>query len=130
MGTMGFFTASMANNPLLGDEPAFLSTKPTAGHQPLRMLLQRTVDFQQLHAAAGLPTCPKFGRATNVRTGQGEIFTAQRISTDAIMAWLACRSCTKRWRWRASTTGMAAFPVTLCLPQPLFYAKTRQRNYQ
>lgn len=89
VGTMGFFTASMANNPLLGLMSQFLSPYQTnpLDINPLRMLLQRTVDFQQLHAAAGLADMPKiFVCATNVRTGQGEIFTAQRISTDAIMA--------------------------------------------
>ena len=89
VGTMGFFTASMANNPLLGLMSQFLSPYQTnpLDINPLRMLLQRTVDFQKLKAAAGLADMPKiFVCATNVRTGQGEIFTAQRISTDAIMA--------------------------------------------
>ena len=89
VGTLGNFTLGMSGNTLLGMMSQWLSPYQAnpLDINPLRMLLQRTVDFQQLHAAAGLAGMPKiFVCATNVRTGQGEIFTAQRISTDAIMA--------------------------------------------
>ena len=89
VGTLGFFTAGMANNPLLGMMSQFLSPYQTnpLDINPLRMLLQRTVDFDQLHAAAEQAGMPKlFVCATNVRTGKGEVFSEQRLSTDAVMA--------------------------------------------
>ncbi len=89
VGTLGFFTMGMASNPLLGMMSQFLSPYQTnpLDINPLRMLLQRTVDFEQLRATEGMAGMPKlFVCATNVRTGKGEVFSEQRLSTDAVMA--------------------------------------------
>ena len=92
VGTLGFFTfgmASMGNNPLLGMMSQWLSPYQAnpLDINPLRSLLQRTVDFEGLQAVQHLPDMPQvFVCATNVRTGQGEIFTGQRLSADAVMA--------------------------------------------
>lgn len=54
---------------------------------PLRSLLERTVNFQSLQSAFELPGVPQiFVCATNVRTGRGELFSGQRLSADAVMA--------------------------------------------
>ncbi len=51
---------------------------------PLRRLLEKVIDFEMLAAAQ---TTPKvFVCATNVRSGQGEIFSGQRLNVDAVMA--------------------------------------------
>lgn len=52
---------------------------------PLRNLLQNTVDFDLLGAEhAGVPKV--FVCATNVRTGRGEIFTGKRLCMKSVMA--------------------------------------------
>lgn len=89
VGTLGYFTLGMSGNPLLGMMSQWLSPYQAnpLDINPLRMLLQRTVDFEQLRCADALPGMPKlFICATNVRTGKGEVFTRQRVSTDAVMA--------------------------------------------
>lgn len=89
VGTLGYFTLGMSGNPLLGMMSQWLSPYQTnpLDINPLRMLLQRVVDFDQLHCADGLEGMPRvFVCATNVRTGKGEIFSGQRLSTDAVMA--------------------------------------------
>ena len=53
------------------------------GLNPLRRLLEREVDFELL---AHQQRVKVFVNATNVRTGQGEIFTGGRLSADAMMA--------------------------------------------
>lgn len=91
VGAMGAFTLGVpvANNPLMGMMSQFLSPYQTnpLDINPLRKLLERTVDFDLLHAASGQAGMPQlFVCATNVRTGKGEIFSAQRVSVDAVMA--------------------------------------------
>ncbi|MBP7645693.1 MAG: patatin-like phospholipase family protein [Comamonas sp.] len=91
VGAMGAFTwgVPVANNPLMGMMSQFLSPYQTnpLDINPLRKLLQRTVDFETLTQAWGRDGMPKlFVCATNVRTGKGEIFTDTRLSADAIMA--------------------------------------------
>ena len=89
VGTLGNFTLGISGNPLLGMMSQWLSPYQAnpLDINPLRMLLQRTVDFEQLRSADGLPGMPKlFICATNVRTGKGEVFMGQRLSTDAVMA--------------------------------------------
>lgn len=92
VGTLGLFTfgmANMANNPLLGMMSQWLSPYQAnpLDINPLRSLLQHNVNFEQLRSAQGLPGMPSvFVCATNIRTGQGEIFTGQRLSADAVMA--------------------------------------------
>lgn len=91
VGAMGAFTLGVpvANNPLMGMMSQFLSPYQTnpLDINPLRKLLERTVDFELLHAAGELPGMPKlFVCATNVRTGKGEIFSGARVGADAVMA--------------------------------------------
>jgi len=91
VGAMGAFTwgVPVANNPLMGMMSQFLSPYQTnpLDINPLRKLLQRTVDFDMLTQAWNTPDMPKlFVCATNVRTGKGEIFSQERLSADAIMA--------------------------------------------
>ena len=78
----------LQNNPLLGLMSQWLSPYQAnpLGINPLRHLLEREVDFDALcHASNGCG--PKvFVCATNVRTGQGEIFSGARLSADAVMA--------------------------------------------
>ena len=91
VGAMGVFTLGVpvASNPLMSMMSQFLSPYQTnpLDINPLRKLLERVVDFEQLHTAWSLEGVPKlFVCATNVRTGKGEIFTDSRLSADAIMA--------------------------------------------
>lgn len=89
VGTMGYFTLGMSGNPLLGMMSQWLSPYQTnpLDINPLRMLLQRVVDFEQLCRADGHQGMPRvFVCATNVRTGKGEVFSGQRLSADAVMA--------------------------------------------
>ena len=91
VGAMGAFTLGVpvAHNPLMGMMSQFLSPYQTnpLDINPLRKLLERTVDFEILHAAWGAEGMPKlFVCATNVRTGKGEIFSGSRLTADAIMA--------------------------------------------
>lgn len=91
VGAMGAFTLGVpvANNPLMGMMSQFLSPYQTnpLDINPLRKLLQRTVDFELLGQSWGLAGMPKlFVCATNVRTGKGEIFSESRLSADAVMA--------------------------------------------
>lgn len=51
---------------------------------PLRGLLEREVDFDLLASSTSAPKV--FVCATNVRTGQGEIFSGARLTADAVMA--------------------------------------------
>ncbi|GAB3363589.1 MULTISPECIES: patatin-like phospholipase family protein [Giesbergeria] len=51
---------------------------------PLRQLLEREVDFELLATSEAAPRV--FVCATNVRTGQGEIFSGHRLTADAVMA--------------------------------------------
>lgn len=51
---------------------------------PLRQLLEREVNFELLAASTTAPQV--FVCATNVRTGQGEIFSGHRLTADAVMA--------------------------------------------
>lgn len=58
---------------------------------PLRSLLERQVDFDQLAKASsrradGLLVPQVFVTATCVRTGKAEVFTGSRLSADAVMA--------------------------------------------
>ena len=54
---------------------------------PLRQLLTRVVDFEQLTHPANQAVVPKlFICATNVRTGRGKIFSGEQVTADAIMA--------------------------------------------
>ena len=91
VGAMGVFTLGVpvANNPLMSMMSQFLSPYQTnpLDINPLRRLLERTVDFDLLGQSWELPGMPKlFVCATNVRTGKGEIFTGQRLGADAVMA--------------------------------------------
>ncbi len=51
---------------------------------PLRQLLEREIDFRLLANSSCAPHV--FVCATNVRTGQGEIFSGSRLTADAVMA--------------------------------------------
>ncbi|MEG0446253.1 MAG: patatin-like phospholipase family protein [Comamonas sp.] len=54
---------------------------------PLRPLLMRVVDFEQLMHTSNQDVVPKlFVCATNVRTGRGKIFSGEQVTADAIMA--------------------------------------------
>lgn len=53
------------------------------GINPLRQLLEREVDFDVLARQRRLKV---FVAATNVRTGQGEIFSGKQLSADAVLA--------------------------------------------
>ncbi|WP_260674800.1 patatin-like phospholipase family protein [Comamonas aquatica] len=91
VGAMGSFTLGVpvASNPLMGMMSQFLSPYQTnpLDINPLRRLLELTVDFAQLRTALPHPGMPRlFVCATNVRTGKGEIFSGERLSADAIMA--------------------------------------------
>ncbi len=84
-----FLPPAWPTNPLLGLMSQFLSLpNQSAGHQPLAEYAaaahHRSAAPLAATAMAGMPKI--FVCATNVRTGQGRDFTAQRISTDAIMA--------------------------------------------
>jgi NTE family protein len=91
VGAMGSFTFGVAvmSNPLMGLMSQFLSPYQTnpLDINPLRQLLERTVDFELLGQALHHDGMPKlFICATNVRTGKGEIFSDARVSADAVMA--------------------------------------------
>ncbi|MGN1056263.1 MAG: patatin-like phospholipase family protein [Comamonas sp.] len=91
VGAMGAFTMGVpvASNPLMGVVSQFLSPYQTnpLDINPLRQLLEHTIDFGMLAQAWALPHMPLlFVCATNVRTGKGEIFSGERLSADAIMA--------------------------------------------
>lgn len=94
VGTLGSLTWGIplpGAGPLLGMMSHWLSPYQTnpLDINPLRRVLEREVDFEAL-ASARAPqstTVPQvFVCATNVRTGRGEIFTAKRLSADAVMA--------------------------------------------
>ncbi|QPN32716.1 patatin-like phospholipase family protein [Diaphorobacter sp. JS3051] len=94
VGTLGSLTWGIplpGAGPLLGMMSHWLSPYQTnpLDINPLRRVLEREVDFEAL-ASARVPqstTVPQvFVCATNVRTGRGEIFTAKRLSADAVMA--------------------------------------------
>lgn len=53
------------------------------GVNPLQRLLERQIDFDLLRRQRQLRL---FVNATHVRTGRGEVFTAERLSADAVMA--------------------------------------------
>lgn len=91
VGAMGTFTwgVPVASNPLMNMMTQFLSPYQTnpLDINPLRHLLERTVDFGVLRQALGHEKMPQlFLCATNVRTGKGEIFSGERVSADAVMA--------------------------------------------
>ena len=91
VGAMGVFTLGVPvmSNPLMGMVSQFLSPYQTnpLGLNPLRKLLQRTVDFEALGQVWAHADMPKlFVCATNVRTGKGEIFSGERLGVDAVMA--------------------------------------------
>jgi NTE family protein len=86
VGAMGSFTLGVpvASNPLMGMMSQFLSPYQTnpLDINPLRRLLELTVDFAQLRAALSHPGMPRlFVCATNVRTGKGEIFSGEPLPT-------------------------------------------------
>ena len=53
---------------------------------PLRKLLERTVDFDFLQQAQGKSAPKVFVCATNVGTGKGEVFSGKKLTADAVMA--------------------------------------------
>ncbi|MGB7420655.1 MAG: patatin-like phospholipase family protein [Comamonas sp.] len=89
VGTLGtlMWSAPLQGNPLLGLMTQWFSPYQTnpLDINPLRTLLQNTVDFEMLRAEHAL--APKvFVCATNVRTGRGEIFTGKRLCMESVMA--------------------------------------------
>ena len=91
LGSLMWGAPLAAANPLLGMMTQWLSPYQTnpLGINPLRLLLEREVDFDRLcraRGAAALATPKVFVCATNVRTGRGEIFSGPRLSADAVMA--------------------------------------------
>lgn len=86
LGTL-MWGVPLQNNPLVGMMAQWLSPYQTnpLDINPLRSLLQKTVDFELLRAEhAHVPQV--FVCATNVRTGRGEIFAGKRLSMEAVMA--------------------------------------------
>ena len=63
-------------------DPVALSAQP-ANYNPLRHVLEQSVDFDRLRALAPVKL---FLSATNVRTGKVRIFTNPEITSDAVMA--------------------------------------------
>jgi NTE family protein len=91
LGSLMWGAPLAAANPLLGMMTQWLSPYQTnpLDINPLRLLLEREVDFDLLCKARGTAAqvVPKvFVCATNVRTGRGEIFSGPRLSADAVMA--------------------------------------------
>ena len=90
VGTMGsmLWGVPLQGNPLLSMMSQWLSPYQAnpLGINPLRKLLEHTVDFDALRGArqAGVPKV--FVCATNVRDGRGEIFSGERLSVDSVMA--------------------------------------------
>lgn len=91
VGAMGsvLWGVTAMHKPLMGWMSQWFSPYQTnpLDYNPLRQLLERTVDFADLQGIAGKPGLPQlFVCATNVRTGRGHIFDSSRISADAVMA--------------------------------------------
>ena len=91
VGAMGAYTLGVPviSNPLMNMMSQFLSPYQInpLDINPLRSLLERTVDFDALQQAQSHALMPQlFLCATNVRTGKGEIFSGERVSADAVMA--------------------------------------------
>ena len=90
VGTVGsmLWGVPLQGNPLLSMMSQWLSPYQAnpLGINPLRKLLEHTVDFDALCGArqAGVPKV--FVCATNVRDGRGEIFSGERLSVDSVMA--------------------------------------------
>ena len=79
-----------------------------AATNPLADVLAEVVDFDRLARAP----IRLFVTATNVRTGQGEIFENASITSDVLLASACLPSCSRRWRSTARPIGMAAIPAT------------------
>jgi NTE family protein len=91
VGAMGslIWGVPLVNGPLMGMINQFWSPYQTnpLNFNPLRKLLERVVDFEQLAHPAHPSVVPKlFICATNVRTGRGQIFSGEKVTADAIMA--------------------------------------------
>ena len=75
---------------------------------PLRDHLCKIVDFDALRRDADLQL---FIAATNVRTGQGEIFRRNVLTADHVMASACLPRCSRRWSSTAFPIGTAALPA-------------------
>ena len=88
IGAMGSFVAGVPLDGLsqwlnlFGQWVSPYQTNPFS-FNPLQGLLERQIDFDLLQRQQDLRL---FVNATHVRTGEGEIFTGERISADAVMA--------------------------------------------
>src|SRR5271168_3059692 len=62
---------------------------------PLRKLLEAVIDFDAIHKAAKVKL---FICASNVMTGRIKVFDKEHVTVDAVLAWPACPSCSRRSR--------------------------------